>query len=203
MEEDFLKNDGRKTSSEISNPLDNFLLENIIQPLNPKLKMLNVSPNFLTFLSFLNGVIGAFLVYNSKFLLSTIFLFFALFFDHFDGNYARKYKKVTKIGDYLDHSTDIIQIILLYVGVICNSKLEVKDKKIFIIVVSIFLFLSIVDLGCDEKIYVKNESETLSFSKYLCIGNVYSTKNIIKYFSISTAYMVIIIFLVYFEYKYK
>jgi len=192
---------GLKVLPQENNPLDNILLDAFVIPLNPYFKKMNFHPNHLTLLSFLFGIIGAYLVYQSKFLWAALFLFFGYLFDCFDGNYARTYNQVSKFGDFLDHFTDIIQFALLWIAIYFNKDLSKTNKKVFYIVTAILAILMCVDLGCKEAIYNKNESETLAMFKSLCIGDPSKTIHFIKYFSTATLYFVIIFFMFYFELK--
>jgi hypothetical protein len=82
-----------------------------------------------------------------------------------DGHFARKYKMVTKFGDYYDHFADIVKIILI-LYVLYN----IDSKKFFIIIpfIILFIFLTFVHLGCQELYYDSIESDTLSTFKNLC-----------------------------------
>lgn len=199
--ETYSMENGIKVSPQLINPLEMLLLEVFVIPSKPYFKQMNLHPNHLTFLSFLFGIIGAYLVYKSRFLWASLFLFLAYLFDCIDGNYARTYDMVTDFGDFFDHSTDIIQMVLLYIAVFLNKDLTKNNKIAFAIVIGILLLFMCVDFGCQEKIYNTKESPSLSILRTFCIGDVNNTIHYVKYSSCATVYLVIIFFMFYFAVK--
>ena len=110
-----------KYIQEFNNPLDNFYL-NIIEKINPILYKLNFTPNIITTISFILGLLTAYFIYRECYISAGISYFFSYFFDCVDGNFARKYNMTSKFGDYYDHITDCINnLLILYV--ILSSKL--------------------------------------------------------------------------------
>ena len=47
-------------------------------------------PNFITLLNLLSGCIAVILAVNNQFVMAAIFVFLGIFFDFFDGFFARK-----------------------------------------------------------------------------------------------------------------
>ena len=106
------------------------------------------------------------LFYKDYRTLAGLFYIINYFFDCVDGNYARKYNLVSKIGDLLDHLTDIIvSIIILCIMYKKNSKLFIY----FIPLITIMVLFTLIDLGCREK-HSKFKSPTLNFTKAYCVN---------------------------------
>ncbi len=97
-----------------------------------------------------------------------ISFFISYFFDCLDGHYARKYNMVTKFGDYYDHIKDITIWILIFLIIMSKYKTPKKYKLLSILILFFFLYLCQTHLGCQEKKYNKDESDTLDFMKKSC-----------------------------------
>ena len=168
----------RKIKKKFENPIDNILID-IADYLCPYFKILNFTPNHITGLSLIFGVISIYNFYNKKFKYASIYFFISYFFDIMDGHYARKYKQVTKNGDLFDHIKDIIVYISL---VVLFFKFN-KYKNIHLIIICIIwisiLYCTLTHLGHQEKIYNTNESESLSFLKDI-VKNKNSSTEICK-----------------------
>ena len=164
---------GRKMESKFENPVDNLFI-NVFNLFDKYLYKLNFTPNILTFISLILSLIGVYYIYNKNYKIGSILLLIGYFFDCCDGNFARKYNMVTKNGDYFDHISDILKIILLYI-VIYYSNLKKNNKILFYIVNVIFILLFNIHMGCQECIYNKDltKSSTLEFTKNLCPGIQY------------------------------
>lgn len=153
----------RKINESIENPIDNYLI-NVADHLSPYFKKINMTPNNITTLSLITGLISAYLIYKEHYISAGIIFFISYFFDCMDGFYARKYKQVSKFGDIYDHVKDVIIFVLTVI--IVSTKTEYK--KILCLIIGILTFIALIHLGCQERIYQKNESGTLEFTKKLC-----------------------------------
>lgn len=154
----------RKITCNCENPLDNILI-NISDYMCPYAKKYGLTPNILTTISLIFCGISALLLINSFYYLAAFMYLISYYFDCMDGHFARKYKMVTKFGDYYDHVADTVKVILiLYILYIIDY------KKFFIIIpfIILFIFLAFVHLGCQELYYDSIESDTLSLFKNLC-----------------------------------
>lgn len=190
--------DGRKITRNMENPFDNILID-ISAAVNPALRRLGVTPNMLTFVSFAFGLACAYFVYQSHFITALVCLLISYLFDCMDGNMARMFNMVTKFGDYLDHITDLIEIICVLVAIIMNKSLSVRMKATFIGVVWIFFALCCFHMSCQENIYDRNESPTLS-----SLGNMCKEKDYIfwsRYIGSGTLILVICVMLIICSFK--
>jgi phosphatidylglycerophosphate synthase len=160
----------RKIQANHEDPIDNIILE-LVEKLCPVFKSMNFTPNGITTLSLVFGLLSVYALYIGRVYTFAVLYMISYIFDDMDGYYARKYGMTSAIGDIYDHSKDCIVGIALIVVVIMRNK-KTKRKKLYTILpVGIVLFLLLLSyLGCQEKIYAKNESESLSLCKSLCPG---------------------------------
>ena len=175
---------GIKILESQNHPIDVFLYK-IIRIITPTFKKLHFTPNFITLLSLIFSVIAIYLFYKQTLLpLAAFLLLLGYLCDCWDGYFARKYKMVSKFGDYFDHGSDIIKYIL-YVIVLYKLKRNNNHFIKYMIAIIILSFLLLVQLGCEEKIYNKsNESETLKLTKLLCPNK--KMIHVTKYFGAAT-----------------
>ena len=115
-----------------------------------------------------------------------------------DGYYARKYKMTSKFGDYYDHIKDAsVSIALLCVVYYRYRKCSIQHIGVVLGVLGIFLLLTCMHLGCQEKVYNTGESESLSFTKMLCMSEEHIGWT--RYFGTGTFTLIFIMMIVYIE----
>ena len=176
----------RKLPNNLEEPLSNYLykivhiVSNIITD--------NITPNEITIFNILLRIIILYKLNKCKYDKIYILLIISCFLDYLDGYTARRYNMITKLGDYLDHIGDyIFTIIILYI--IYYKLRNSKFKKLFIIIILLFIICISFNLGCQEKYFSKNNSNTLNIFKLLC----YDIKilKITKYFGCLLFYLFI------------
>jgi phosphatidylglycerophosphate synthase len=164
---------GRKIPENYENFIDNYIIELGIK-LNPYFKKLNLTPNHLTAISAIFGLLSVYSIYNDKFILAGILYFISYAFDCFDGNYARMYGMVSEFGDLFDHIKDISVIILLYLVIWFKPNIKKKKKVIFTAISVLLMMTTSIHLGCQERYYSRNEksgeSNALNFTKKVSKG---------------------------------
>jgi phosphatidylglycerophosphate synthase len=143
--------DGRKIKSEFENPIDNLFIK-ISEVISGPLVKIGITPNMITTLSFIFGLIAVYLLYKDHYLLAGCSFVLGYFFDCMDGYVARKYNMISKFGDLYDHVTDVITNVILLVVFMCK-KINIKLKIFLFILIFVFLFFSLTHLGCQEKYY--------------------------------------------------
>lgn len=184
---------GRKIDYIYENPIDNFIIY-IAEILNTYIFFpLKFTPNMITTLSLIIGLLSIIYFYKNNNILAIILFIIAYILDCADGNYARKYNMVTKFGDWYDHISDIIKIIGIYIIIIIYKPISISHK-IFILLGFLILFILMnIHLGCQEKLYNKDESYTLNYTKNLCLNIDYI--KLTKYFGCGSLilYTIIII----------
>ena len=158
----------RKIPQEYENPIDNIIYQ-FVDPVLPLFNQLNFTPNGITTLSLLSGVAALWFLYNKQFVPFAITYLTSYYLDFLDGAYARKYNMVTKGGDYYDHIKDwSVNLLGLYILFI---KYNIIKKPLLIITMAIIGTLTLVQAGCQEKMYKKDESEFLEGTKNMCPAN--------------------------------
>ena len=156
----------RKISESIDDFFDNIYIS-IAEYLSPYFYNLNYTPNHITSLSIICGIISVYFYLNHDVIFGTIFYFLTYLFDVIDGFYARKYKMETLFGDKYDHYTDyIFFIIFSFIFVLYTN---IKYKKLFIFGYILLSLTTSVHLGCTEQFFNKDATNTeLSKLKYIC-----------------------------------
>jgi phosphatidylglycerophosphate synthase len=171
---------------EHSDPIDNIFYD-ISDKISEPLNNFGITPNMVTILSMITNKITFNLLENKQNKLGCAMILFTYFLDNLDGFLARKYNKYSKIGDYMDHGSDIIfGLSMLYQ----LYKQNTFDKfKIKLGIYLFFAFMMTVHLGCQEKITDNQNSPTLNYTKTLCKYN--SWINYTRYFGPGTTIIVL------------
>lgn len=171
----------RKIPREYDNPIDNILID-IAEYLNPFFYKLNFSPNDITTLSLIFGLLMLYCYHKNLYIYAAILWLISYLFDCQDGNYARKYGLQTEFGDAYDHIKDWSIFILLIVLFI-QKKTSTKFKITSFIILSVLLFLSNIHVGCKE-VYIKKNTdyENSTFLQLISISctndkNLYITRH--------------------------
>lgn len=183
------------------NPLDNILI-NISDYLCPTFKKLGFTPNGITTLSLIFGLLSVFFLYKRQVWLFGLFYFISYFFDNMDGHFARKYNMTSKFGDYYDHMKDIIVVLVLIFVLIKQNHCSRKAWIISGVIIGIAFILMSAQLGCQEKIYKKtddpnDESPSLSFTTNFCPFDPNEGCKYLRWFGCGT-FVVIFIFTIIF-----
>lgn len=149
-------------------------------------KCLHFTPNTLTTISLILGLLACFYFYKQYFIVAGILYFVSYCYDVLDGNYARKYNMVSNFGDIYDHFKDVFVNIVLFFVFIKYSKLRNKvNLLIFLFLVTAILFMFIiVNLGCKEVYASKNRKDTsnfLSFSRKFCSKKMYNNLKYVRF----------------------
>ena len=118
----------RKLNGNDENPIDNVLID-ISDYLCPFFKSLNFTPNGITTLSLIFGLLSVYFLYKGKLYLFALTYFVSYYFDVLDGHYARKYNMTSDIGCLYDHIKDV-SVILLIMVVLCYNNWNNKKNLI-------------------------------------------------------------------------
>ena len=159
-----------KIDTNYYNPIDQKLID-ISDKLSPTFKNLNFTPNGITTLSLIFGVLSIYVLYkpsNNTYIpyLFTILYLISYFFDVMDGHYARKYNMTSNIGDIYDHVKDLlVNIVLVYVLII---KYNLLNHKYIILILIIFGILQYIRLGCIDKTYDKKSGISFYIGRKIC-----------------------------------
>lgn len=195
----------RKINNENENFIDNFLLD-IAEYVSPIFYDLGFTPNDITTLSLITGLLCVYFLYTKNILIFTIFFILSYFFDCLDGHFARKYNMVSKFGDMYDHVKDTAVHIILY-----STIIYLYYNNIYIIPVSIafitFIILSAIHLTCQQVLYSGMEVKDEYLDQYIHIFEFFgikenTCKDMIKYtkfVGVGTLQLVIILLIIFLE----
>jgi len=183
---------GEKINPKYENPIDNFIVLTLCEAVSNILYKYKITPNIITIVGVIFAIIGAYFLYKYNIKYFIVFNLLAYYCDCLDGYMARKYNQATKLGDYLDHITDMLQNILLIYILVKKYNLF-KYKKICIISIVLFILLLITQ-GCQEKIMDEmNNSEILSIAKRICHNKFEKNINVLRFFGAGTYQLYVII----------
>lgn len=144
------------------NNIDNLFTYKICDMISNK----NMNPNIITLLNIIPSVLSIYFLYKNELILFFIFLIIRIFLDCLDGHVARKYNKVTHLGQMLDKYTDIIFYLVLLLVILRNYNLSIK------ICISI-LFIGIIGFRINIPIITNLfdiiESNTIISIPLLCL----------------------------------
>jgi len=190
----------RKIERKYENPIDNVLLD-IIEAVSPTFYKLGFNANGITTLSLIFGLLSIFFLYKGSIYLFMISYSISYFFDCMDGYFARRYKFVSKFGDYYDHIKDMSVFIGLLIIIFLKYRCSPITLIIGTIVLVVFSIIMNMYLGCQEKIYAKtksDESPTLEHLKNTCPGDPENSIKYLRYFGTGTyaILFIIIVFIV-------
>jgi phosphatidylglycerophosphate synthase len=181
-------------------PIDNLLVD-LSDLLSPLFKTLGFTPNGITTLSLLFGLLSIFLLFKGYVWLFAITYFISFFFDCMDGYFARKYNMTSKGGDWYDHIKDAIVSIILFIIVILRYKNTCSPKTWLIvgIIFAFFFIMSTTLVGCQAREY--KDGESMFLYRKLCIGDPNKNIKWMRYFGCGTTVIVVIILIVLMEKK--
>jgi phosphatidylglycerophosphate synthase len=183
-----------KLSDDQENPFDNILIY-IAHYVKSYFKLLNLTANDITTLSLIFGIIAVVMLYKNNYILTCIFYLISYFFDILDGIYAREYNMVSEFGDYYDHIKDV-SVNILYFSVLFYKFEKPKNfKPLLVLVISLSFLLMSMNLGCQEKIYHKDDDkkDSLSSLKHLCFKNPEVMIKYTRFFGCGTFIIITII----------
>ena len=154
-----MTNNDRKIPYNLENPIDNVIIF-VGKKFYSLFKKLNFTPNHLTLISMILGLMSIYSFYKQNYILASILYFVSYCFDVFDGNYARTYNMVTEFGDSFDHIKDLLINIIFFSVFFKYTTL--KNYKIYILISIILFILMSVHLGCQEQYVRKNDPKNIS-----------------------------------------
>jgi phosphatidylglycerophosphate synthase len=138
--------------------LDKIIYKYLTHPVIDYAKKKNYTPNHLTTCSFFFQGLGViFLAYDYRWNY-TFFYMLGYYFDSIDGPMARKYDMVSTLGDWYDHTTDILCFSMANYILIVDYHLL---SHTLLLIIYIFQMCGLLlYTGCQEQIYnkyLKNE----------------------------------------------
>ena len=180
-----------KLHDDDENPIDRVFI-NICKQLSPFFYKRGWTPNQLTSVSFIFGIVSVILLLKGYVFMGILSYMLSYFFDCIDGYYARRYNMISNFGDYYDHIKDIIVVILLLFVVIYKTKKQRTSIIISFIMLAIFTCLLNIHIGCQELLnnYSGVGNESSKWTKCLC-SNPKQYIKYTKYFGSGTYTLII------------
>lgn len=139
---------GRKIDPEFENPLDDLLMR-VCEAIEPPLHALGVTPNMITGASAAFGAAAAAALWNGHVWWFAGLYSISYFLDVLDGDFARRYDMVTRLGDVLDHVNDNVRTAAM-VGVLL-ARYDVPCWAW--VVMALALVLMGCQLGCQQLMF--------------------------------------------------
>jgi phosphatidylglycerophosphate synthase len=152
-----MDSDGNKLPEYYDDPIDIFY-KKYIDVLNPHFKDAGMTPNMITTLSFLFGILTCYLYYNSYYVFAGLSYIVSYFFDVMDGYFARKYNMGSVFGSYYDVISDWLITITLSIMFFNNNKIKINTKLIVFILIALITSVCIYHVSCQEK-YIKSKNK--------------------------------------------
>lgn len=164
MNSELMRQTGRKISDSYEHPLDNWIIDYVCSYVNPWLYNLNIGivPNHLTIISGGLGLYSNRLVIQQYYLAASGFFAISYIFDCLDGNYARRYNMETDFGDWLDHLTDVIEIVSMSGVILLSPYINSIWKYGYSTMLIVNGGLMSWHIGCQEKNYRELEGSVES-----------------------------------------
>lgn len=141
---------GNKLADLHENPVDVVLLR-ISERVLPVFRAAGHTPNDITTYSFAFGLLSVYCLYHRRVIAFAALFFVSYFLDCVDGQYARRYRQVTALGDAYDHGTDVAVLLLL--AVVLAVRYAHAATPVHAVLVAAFLYLNAVSFGCQQRVY--------------------------------------------------
>ena len=154
-----------KLSNEYECPVDIYLYKFINTHLSFYYE-LGMTPNMITTLSILFGLITAYQIIHNNFGYATIAIILSYYLDSVDGKLARQYNMVTQFGDLYDHLGDYCKIVIIMYALFKTSNNLTITKVLWFNIVILVGMLQCIHLGYQESIY--NKSNESPFLNMIC-----------------------------------
>ncbi len=177
--------DGKKVDLKYDSPYEYIFVE-LCQKTKGFFRKLNFTPNMITALSLLSSILMYKAFRKGKYHQAGLLILASYYFDCLDGIFARTYNMTSKFGDFFDHASDIITIVLMTLAVY-KSNATNQSKCSYYTIMGVLLFLSSAQTGCIQKM-VKNKDDSPTLEILSKISPNESYINYIKYFGPATFY---------------
>lgn len=168
----------RKIESHLENPIDDLFLI-CCECMCPIVHFFRLTPNHITTISNIFSLIGIYYLHTQNPIKTFGFMVSGYFLDCLDGHYARKYKMCSTFGDYYDHISDIlILIVFCFVFWIDYSHtffiLSFTTRCFMFSFFALFALLTGYHIACQETYHYHNSqkanrSQSLTILRILCI----------------------------------
>ena len=152
------------------------------------------TPNILTTYSFISGVLAVLALWHRRAATFACLWTAGYFFDCMDGQFARKYNMVTRLGDLYDHATDLLVNGALLV--VCwvryrDTILASRWLRGLGVIWVVMAILLVVHIGCQQRSIVHSRQrgqppETLDGLVCMCPAETEAPLRWTRFFSAAT-----------------
>lgn len=145
--------EGRKIDTDVENPIDNLIIRHICEPVSTILRNISekITPNMITTVGLVLGLACVYAIYNGNYKTAFVLYWVSYILDCLDGYYARKYKMMSKFGDYYDHVRDmtvnIAVVILIYMRLKTQPLKDLYLVSLIIITIGLFTHFGAQELN--------------------------------------------------------
>jgi phosphatidylglycerophosphate synthase len=161
----------RKIYYKYENPINHLILHSCDKLIQGCVKY-NITPNMITIgrLS-MTPFILYYLYYTDDIIFTVIATSIFYYLDCLDGHLARSTNQVTKLGDFLDHFSDILLIsgLLYYI--------YTKSNTTIIMLVTLLFYMTLIQLGLQQKHYKLENPNASPYTETLPTSVKLETKN--------------------------
>jgi phosphatidylglycerophosphate synthase len=163
--------------------------QKLLGPVFINLKNIGFTPNRITALSILSGIIAAFFFYKGLLITGGIFVLLDYFFDGIDGMVARLTNNLSSRGFILDHLSDYVIRRIWYFSLTLGGFLSYKllSLSIFSLAISVFFFF----FSMIKKL--KIPSWTTAWADWLIIPAIFSGEIILFFQIMVVAHLILFI----------
>lgn len=181
----------------LEDPLSQFYYD-LSSYVSPLLYKLGITPNFITTIRLIMSIIiFPYLFENEMYKSASVVYLLSYILDCLDGHYARRYNMETEFGDYYDHMTDIVSLVITMYYITFTVS---KSHKWVVILIYILFLVSLVQVNCQERYLrlMKNDADSnvISSISFMCHDNLVHDDHLENVMSITRHFASGIFFLV-------
>ena len=185
----------RKLPTSMENPLSNLFIH-LADDISPVLRRTGHTPNLITLYSGSSAAAALLALHHGHVGLFAGLWMLHPFWDTVDGHYARKYGMTTKLGDMLDHTTDVAAFVGLCAVVWHRYDLR-RTPLALKAALAATLLLFFVHLGCQQRHMGGGGGETLDALQPLCLDTAWT--RITRWFGHGTWHVLVVLAVLYME----
>jgi phosphatidylglycerophosphate synthase len=161
---------GNKLPDYYDDPVDIFY-KKYIDIINPHFKAAGMTPNMITTISLVFGLLACYLYYKSYYISAALSYIVSYFFDVMDGYFARIYNMGSVFGSYYDSISDNVVVLLLFILFYKKTSISLLAKLTIIFILAIYAVGTAYQMSCQEK-YVKQTNEQHASEGLAFLDNV-------------------------------
>lgn len=184
----------RKLPAALENPISNAFI-NLSEAICPVLRETGHTPNLITFYSASCATLALVSLHHGDMVGFAGLWLLHPFWDTVDGHFARKYGMTSPLGDWLDHTTDVLAVVGLIA--VAWQRYDVRKVPWAVmagLVATLLLFL--VHMGCQQK-YIGGKGETLDVLQPTCPDSSWARAT--RWFGHGTLHVLVVAAVLYME----